>query len=207
MIFWNMVRSCSRFNLLSSFPCNSTAANTNSWKSLGSNSQVKSWNLSACYMKLGINSFDGWWWEIEQKSIYLYYRNEPRIKKNMECLAHCCSESNPVAFCRVQSSGTHGKSVASHFREESPETAMLCIGAKVCLEGRNFSPTWGLHNGACGFVQEIVFQKGKNPNDKYLPDYVVVDFPQYCGPIWDIDHPTVSNVYCSLFLRISFSSN
>ena len=145
--------------------------------------------------------------EIEQKSIYLYYRNEPHIKRNMECPAHCCSESNPVAFCRVQSSGTHGKSIAGHFREESPETAMLCIGAKVCLEGRNFSPTWGLHNGACGFVQEIVFQKGKNPNDKYLPDYVVVDFPQYCGPIWDIEHPTVSNVYYSLFLRISFSSN
>lgn len=132
--------------------------------------------------------------EIEKKSIYLYYRNEPRIKKNIECLADCCSQLNPVAFCRIQSTGKHGKAVAIHFRNESPETAMLCVGAKVCLEGRNFAPSWGLHNGACGTVQEIVFQKGNSPNDKHLPDYVIVDFPQYCGPAWDIDHPTVSNI-------------
>lgn len=101
MIFWNMVRSCSRFSLLSSFPCNSTAANTNSWKSLGSNSRVKSWNLSACYVKLGINSFDGWWWEIEQKSQSLHVQpKKPGIlsSKLDHCHLHPKSQSRSSNF-------------------------------------------------------------------------------------------------------------
>lgn len=133
--------------------------------------------------------------KIEEKSIYLYYRNEPRIKKNTECLANCCSKDNPVAFCAVHASGKHGKAIAAHFknRGDGPENALLCVGAKVALDGRNFYPSWGLHNGACGIIQEIVFAKGQSPNKKHLPEYIVVDFPQYCGPAWDSEHPTVSD--------------
>jgi hypothetical protein len=134
--------------------------------------------------------------KIEKKSIYLYYRNEPRIKKNTECLANCCSKKNPVAFCAVHASGKHGKAITSHFKDrgDGPENALLCVGAKVALEGRNFHPSWGLHNGACGIVQEIIFEKGKNPNKNNLPKYIVIEFPQYCGPVWDMEHPTVKSI-------------
>ena len=142
--------------------------------------------------------------QIEEKSIYLYYRNEPRIKKNTECLANCCSPQNPVAFCPVFAFGKHGKAVRGHFKEEAPENVLLCVGSRVSLENRNFFPSWGLHNGACGTVQEIVFGKGTNPNNKQLPQYIVIDFPQYCGPIWDVDHPTVSSFF---FLSFFFFRN
>jgi hypothetical protein len=129
--------------------------------------------------------------QIEDKSVYLYYRNEPRIKKNIECLANCCSADNPVAFCPVFTFGKHGKAVRRHFKNDAPENVLLCVGSKVSLENRNFFPSWGLHNGACGTVEEIIFRKGTNPNQKQLPQYIVVNFPQYCGPAWDPDHPTV----------------
>ena len=65
------------------------------------------------------------------------------------------------------------------------------MGSKVALSNRNFHPAWGLHNGACGTVDEIIFESGSNPNEGGLPSYVVVDFPLYNGPIWDEDNPTV----------------
>ena len=45
--------------------------------------------------------------------------------------------------------------------------------------GKNFCPIWGLHNGAVGIVDEIVFKTGQNPNNRDLPDYVVVDVGRY----------------------------
>ncbi len=37
---------------------------------------------------------------------------------------------------------------------------------------------------------EIIYGEDENPNDGYFPQYVIVDFPQYCGPPWMIEHPT-----------------
>jgi hypothetical protein len=137
--------------------------------------------------------------QIQDKSVYLYYRNEPRIKKNTECLADCCSAENPVAFCPVFTFGKNGKAIRGHFKNNAPENVLLCVGSKVSIENRNFFPSWGLHNGACGTVEEIVFRRGTNPNQKkQLPQYIVVDLPQYCGPVWDTDHPTV----CLYFLYV-----
>ena len=33
-------------------------------------------------------------------------------------------------------------------------------------------------------VKEIVFKKGESPLDGTLPQYVIVDFLEYCGPEW-----------------------
>ena len=63
-------------------------------------------------------------------------------------------------------------------------------GARVALEGVNYNPIWGLYNGACGNVKEIIFKDNENPNDGYMPLYVVVEFPGYTGPPWDIQNPT-----------------
>ena len=132
--------------------------------------------------------------EIRKNAIHLFYTNEKRVRHNIEMVAELSSVTNPVAFVRSQSKGgRYGKGVKSHFSNmEIPGTCMLFNDARVCLENRNICPQWGLHNGACGTVKEIVFGKGKNPNDGDFPEYVVVEFPLYIGPAWDRDRPQVS---------------
>ena len=130
---------------------------------------------------------------IKKDAIYLYYTNEKRIRKNLERLAEVSGPDNPVAMLRPQSTGpSGGKGISKHFENQMAETSKICIGAKVAIDSRNFCPMFGLHSGACGTVDEIVFKKGENPNNGDLPLYVVVDFPLYCGPAWDTKNPTVS---------------
>ena len=131
--------------------------------------------------------------QLEQESIFLFYTNEKRIRHNLRKLADHSSASNPVAFIQSMTySCVTGKSDSRHWHQDDdpPGTCMLAIGAVVALTFRNFNPKWGLHNGACGMVNEIVFSKGKSPNGGDLPEYVVVDFPLYCGPTWDANNPT-----------------
>ena len=131
--------------------------------------------------------------DIERKSIYLFYTNEKRIRHNMERLKQESSPLNPVAIIQPHSTGPiGGKGVSSHFEGSNlPESCMICIGCRVAIENRNFNPLWGLHNGACGTVDEIVYEKNKSPNNGDLPLYVVVNFPLYCGPVWDQNNPKV----------------
>ena len=133
---------------------------------------------------------------IRKKAMYLFFTNEKRIRHNLRCLAETCGEKNPVAVLRTQSVGpVGGKAVASHFDSKSkvPHTSIICVDAKVALENRNFCPIWGLHNGACGIVRAIVYGKGCSPHTGDFPLYVIVEFPQYCGPPWDTCNPTVSS--------------
>ena len=134
--------------------------------------------------------------DIKSKAIHLFYRNEPRIRHNLARLGEVSSATNPVCIiCPRSTGGPKNKGVTSHFDDQQlPKAGMFCIGSRVALEGRNFNPSWGLFNGAMGTVDEIIFEKDGNPNRGDLPKYVVVDFPQYCGPIWDINNPKV----CSL---------
>ena len=134
--------------------------------------------------------------QIHKDCIYLFYRNNPRILKNLEILVNNCSPVNPVAVCKTKSSGLHsGMAITSHFKNSKiPTSSLLSIGTKVAIENKNFCPIWGLHNGAVGIVDEIIFQPGHNPNKGDLPHYVVVNFPQYVGPKWDLDNPTVSYI-------------
>ena len=114
--------------------------------------------------------------------------------KNLEILVKNCSPINPVTVCKTKSTGLHnGMAISSHFKNSNiPTSSLLSIGTKVAIENKNFCPLWGLHNGAVGILDEIVFQNGQNRNKGDLPKYEVVDFPQYNGPIWDQDHPTLS---------------
>ncbi len=41
-----------------------------------------------------------------------------------------------------------------------------------------------------GTVFEIVYGEYENPNDGSFLQYIIVDFHQYCGPPWMIEHPT-----------------
>jgi hypothetical protein len=132
------------------------------------------------------------WQEIEKKAVYLFFRNEPRIRHNLNKLKQCHCHDRPAAFCRVTSKGPYGKAVSSHFTSPAPETSIFCVDSKVAIDGKNFCPEWGLHNSACGTVMEIVFKENEDPNKGDLPSYTVVDFPGYCGPAWDRNNPTVS---------------
>ena len=130
--------------------------------------------------------------EIEKSALYLFFRNERRMRHNLTKLASHSSAENPVAVVRSKSVGKqHGKGTQSHFDSDTPLAALLCIGAMIALCSRNFQPHWGLHNGAAGTVHEIIFEKGDNPNNGDLPLCVVVDFPNCSGPAWDVDNPTV----------------
>lgn len=130
--------------------------------------------------------------EIRSRAMYLFFRNEPRIRHNLEQLNRVHSKESPVGFFRCKATGNvGGKAVNNHFNGDPPGSSIFCKDSQVALDGRNFFPEWGLHNSACGRVDEIVFAKDENPNLGHLPEYVVVDFPVYCGPAWDEDNPTV----------------
>ena len=151
--------------------------------------QLKSLHLDTIKQKHGQAVVD----EILSQSIHLFYTNEKRIRFNVDRLRKVSSATNPVAVLKPIASGTskrNSKSVSSHFKGQRPSSSLVCLGAKVCIQGQNFKPLWGLHNGACGTVVEFNFEANKNPNNGDLPTHVVVDFPLYRGPIWDQDHPT-----------------
>lgn len=138
--------------------------------------------------------------EIYNKAMFLYYRNDKKQRHNLVELIKRCSPSNPVAVVRARSHGsTAGKGIRRHFDSDVPAAALLCRDAKVALSNRNFYPSWGLHNGACGTINEIIFAPGENPNHGALPKYVVVDMPLYHGPIWDVANPTVSTLHHTPF--------
>ena len=123
---------------------------------------------------------------LKANSIYISYKNERVKEHNLRQLEATASETNPVAIIRTKTHGAlTGKADRRHFDSKTPSFANTCTGSIVAISGRNFQPLWGLHNGACGTVVEIVFQQGRSPNTGDMPEYVVVDFPHYCGPTWD----------------------
>jgi hypothetical protein len=130
---------------------------------------------------------------IKKKSVFLYYTNKKKDTKNMEMLHEVSSPDNPVAIIKPKTTGPHaGKSIARHFSDSKPlQSTFLCIGSRVAINGVNHYPEWGLYNGACGIVQEIIFKDEKaNPNNGDIPNYIVVEFPSYKGPSWDTLNPT-----------------
>jgi hypothetical protein len=130
--------------------------------------------------------------EIEAKSVYLFWTNEKRIQHNIKNLVAMNGPNNPTSIIKPKSKGgKNGKAVNKHFQGDFPGFCLLCDGCKVALQGRNFNPLWGLHNGACGTLVERIYALGTNPNNDNFPLYVVVDFPLYDGPTWDQDNPTV----------------
>ena len=128
--------------------------------------------------------------EIKKDAIYLYANNEPILHHNLNAVAKHVTKQNPLAIIKSTNTGTEfRKAISNHFDNDLPQSTVICRKAKVSIVGKNFMPLWGLHNGACGEVVDIVYEKGKNPNDGDLPRYVVVHFPYYCGPAWDVKNP------------------
>jgi hypothetical protein len=55
--------------------------------------------------------------------------------------------------------------------------------------GKTFEPDWGLYNGSMGKVIKYVNDEDQNPNCCSFPQYIKLEFPQYCGPPWIKEHP------------------
>jgi PIF1-like helicase len=141
---------------------------------------------------------------IEEDAVYVFWTNEKRVRHNFHRLSLMSSAHNPTAIIKPTGCNAKtGKSIASHF-DSSITASLVCVGAKVCIQGKNFLPQWGLFNGVCGTVQEIVFAEGDNPNHGKHPKYVVVTFPQYVGPTWDLDNPKVTKTRLYPFSNISY---
>jgi len=131
---------------------------------------------------------------IKKRSMFLYPTRELKDEHNLMKLRELSSRANPVAFIQSEcASGRIGyeKGISSHFRKSNsaPITTLLCRDAVVSLQHKNFCPEWGLYNGSIGTVKDIVFKKDHSPNNNNLPQYTVVEFPDYKGPAWLPEHP------------------
>ena len=127
--------------------------------------------------------------ELKKEATFIFARKNDCYQYNFDRLSKMVTKDNPLASIQSDYSGTK----KSHFtREEQQTKALLCRNAKVAIKGQNFMPKWGLFNGAVGTVIHINFEKGDNPNNKDRPTFVIVDFKNYKGPIWNKKHPTVS---------------
>jgi hypothetical protein len=137
-----------------------------------------------------------------QGALFLFGTRAQKDEHNMKrlCEESCCS--NPVAILKPRySSNVQSKVSKSHFDTRETVTPLLCRGCMVSIQGKNFHPKWGIYNGAIGTLRDFHFSEGANPNCGDLPDYISVEFPEYCGPIWDKSRPKViiPYMYRSLF--------
>jgi uncharacterized protein (DUF1697 family) len=131
--------------------------------------------------------------EIISKATFIFANKEPMRIHNMEKLKETQSKENPVARISAvctDSTGNKYSGRTSHFKKHDlPFVTTICRGAKVQITGRNLEPSWGLYNGSVGTVVEIIYNNNESPLDGILPQYVIVEFQQYCGPCWDKNNP------------------
>ena len=125
-------------------------------------------------------------------TLLLFAYNEPKDEANRKKLFQTHNFLNPVAIFKPKGMDKgKPKRKPKHFIDkEIPEILKVCRGAKVQILYRNLHPPWGLYNGAMGIVKDIVFAEGENPNNEDYASYILVDFPQYCGPAYDKNFPT-----------------
>ena len=135
--------------------------------------------------------------EIRKKAMYIFANKKPMQEHNLKKLKEEHSPDNPVAriHATTLNKGQKFRGARKHFGRSNnnqnaiPSVVNICRGAKVQIAGKNLEPDWGLYNGCIGTVIEIVFEKNENPLDGFHPKFVIVEFPQYCGPAWMKDKP------------------
>ena len=136
----------------------------------------------------------------DERTIHLFATNKDKDDHNWKKLRQINSSQRPVAIIKAVTNGRcrSGKK-SGHFDEERmPSTTLFCVGCKVALVGINIKPEWGLYHGAIGKVLDIVYRHKEGPHatedaaDKQ-PAYVMVNFPQYCGPNMYANDDTLSD--------------
>jgi hypothetical protein len=128
---------------------------------------------------------------IKERSIHIFANTEPMKQHNETCLFRDSSQVNPVARVRAIDNRTTTKGKSNHLSNTNlPASTIMARGAKICLNGRNLRPEWGLFNNCSGTIMDIVFHPDQSPNEKHLPKYILVEFPGYTGPAFVTEHPT-----------------
>ena len=70
--------------------------------------------------------------------------------------------------------------------DQLQQEVLLCIGQQIMLT-TNLWINAGLVNGSLGQVKEIIYDIDSKPPD--LPRYVIVNFKNYIGLVWDTHYP------------------
>jgi len=156
-------------------------------------------------MSLHLNNFSPEKVEaIKRKSTYIFANRDPMRLHNTEMLRREHSAENPVARIRskITTQTRNTNQNTTHFKDNPvPIITNLCRNARVQITGRNLEPDWGLYNGAIGTVKEIVYEHDKSPIGGDLPEFVLVEFTQYCGPPWITDKPKVTPYHLYAFVN------
>ena len=126
-------------------------------------------------------------------TMHLFAFKKSKNEFNYRKLQAVSSATNPVALVKTRWESTAGKPKVckAHFPNLPVNATIVSRGAMVSISNHNFEPEWGLFNNSVGEVEEIVFNKGDNPNAGDHPCYIAVSFPQYSGPAWDAEKPKV----------------
>ncbi|XP_057852643.2 uncharacterized protein LOC131062916 [Cryptomeria japonica] len=114
-------------------------------------------------------------------STHLFATNEMVSLHNKRMLL---SMGKPIALSTVEQ--LRGFTCTIPDEEQLESKIPLCIGQEVMLSVNLWVET-RLVNGALGQVKEIVYNGGEIPLE--LPLFVVVQFKNYIGPIWDHNIP------------------
>jgi hypothetical protein len=132
--------------------------------------------------------------QIKNDALFLFANVEPKNTHNFHALKEINTPDNPVAVIRAvtkrMKDNTRVRNIEHYDNERTPALINITRNSKVQLTGTNFCPKWGLYHGARGKVLDIVYHPEHSPPED-LPLYVLVDFPQYCGPPFIEASPTV----------------
>ena len=132
--------------------------------------------------------------QIKKDALFLFANVEPKNDYNFHALKEINTHDNPVAVIRAETrrlkDNTTSRQIGHYDIERTPALINIARESQVQLTGTNLCPQWGLYHGARGKVLDIVYHPDHSPPDD-LPMYVLVDFPQYCGPPFVEAAPTV----------------
>jgi hypothetical protein len=129
---------------------------------------------------------------LKENGICLFAKKEPRNIHNAEMLYTVSrTNKNPVAIIKsITTKNGIRHTYNDHYdNDRTPSSTLLCNGCLVQLTGWNACPEWGLYHGSIGKIIDIIFHENETPNNNDLPQYIIVNFPQYKGPIFDKNNP------------------
>lgn len=116
-------------------------------------------------------------------AIRLFYDKQSVAEYNLSKLQ---SLGEPIAKINA----VHSNPMAANAKADDAgglyPVVCLALNARVLLTA-NLWPEVGLCNGSAGTVHKILYQHGHRP--PHLPIAVIIDFDQYNGPPFLLDHP------------------
>ena len=105
---------------------------------------------------------------------HLFYLNDKVDNHNTGKLLEL---ANPIARLTATNSSAAARKLSSENFSGMANIVHLSVGSKVIITA-NLWKQVGINNGADGTIVDIVYYN----NNQLLPDVIVIDVPEYCGP-------------------------